>query len=204
MAIAWWRESRQREKEVQWPWGWCCLLKRDSRSLTENWALTSHGSWELTEIHAPREAALLPLEVDTGNGAKILPRKWSGINPDTEAHGWLNEVHSLISIAQKTFQASVTSGSPQPYPSSSSSHRRPGLEHAPSWWDGPDKVVFFFFFPNTDNYMKQFIEPGYLWVSEKLGGYLPKIITVALGHLLCGLSFWQEVAGRPAGCSGHS
>lgn len=43
----------------------------------------------------------LPLEVNTGNGANILPRKWFGINPNTETHEQLSEVHCPISIASE-------------------------------------------------------------------------------------------------------
>lgn len=43
--------------------------------------------------------AYLPLEANTGNGAKILPRKRFGINPNTETHEQLNEVHCPLPIA---------------------------------------------------------------------------------------------------------
>ena len=78
----------------------------------------------------------LLFEVNAGDGAKIVPRKWFGINLDAETQEELKSTALFQSL--ETLKASVTRGSPPPDPSPSSSlPRRPSVEHAASWCDGP-------------------------------------------------------------------
>lgn len=100
------------------------------------------------------EQSYLPFEVNTGNRAKILPRKWFGINPNTETHEQLNEVHCPIPIAQETFRAA----------NPGQIHLRQVPTEGPVWSVllSGEMAQTKLFFSEEDNYMRQFIELGYL------------------------------------------
>lgn len=189
MGIAGWTESRQREKVVQWPWSWCCLLKRDSHVSAENWALKFfHGSWGLRGIHAWRK------------GNPTCPQRWMlGMGPRS-----FLEDGSESTLIEKH----MSHWSPSPYFNS--------LENVSGEYDQqltPAKSISIRFllkaqfgagsiccddrgklvFSKITNYMRQFTELADLFMNKLKAkqGDLPKIITVASEHLLCSLSFRQ-------------